>query len=137
MELEIRYLESIRSFYTTNGINYKQNKNGRQYPLVLSKGHFFISNQKDQSSNDSRPFSQDRGRDSTTESEYPYQLCSFFVMPRYGKTLESILQISNFKVSKESLYRLGIRLIDALEHIHIAGFIYNDIKPDNIMFLYG
>jgi serine/threonine protein kinase len=58
-------------------------------------------------------------------------------MPRYGKTLESLLQVSNFQISKESLYRLGIRLIDALEQVHSAGFIYNDLKPDNIMFLYG
>ena len=30
-------------------------------------------------------------------------------------------------------YSLGINLIDILEQIHNAGFVYNDLKPENIM----
>ena len=58
------------------------------------------------------------------------------MMPRYGKTLESLLLKTNFRVSKESIYSLGIKLLDALELIHLAGFVFNDLKPDNIIFSY-
>ena len=58
-------------------------------------------------------------RDAVMETqEYPYQLSAFYVMPRYGKTLESLLLKMNFRVSKESIYSLGIKLLDALELIH-------------------
>lgn len=36
------------------------------------------------------------------------------------------------KFSIQSVCHLGIELVNALEEIHSAGYVYNDLKPDNI-----
>ena len=35
--------------------------------------------------------------------------------------------------SKEQVYSFGIQLINILEKIHRAGFVYNDLKLDNLL----
>ena len=46
--------------------------------------------------------------------EYPYELSAYYVMPRYGKTLENMLLKTGFKISKESIYSLALKLLDIL-----------------------
>ena len=58
-------------------------------------------------------------------------------MPRYGKNLNYSIQSQNFNLSYESVFHLGIQLLDILEMIHNTGFIYNDLKLDNILIGYG
>lgn len=36
--------------------------------------------------------------------------------------------------SKESIYGLGVQLLNLLEGVHYSGYIYNDLKLDNILF---
>ena len=40
------------------------------------------------------------------------------------------------KFSKESILSLGIQLINILEQIHSAGYVYNDLKLDNLMVMH-
>lgn len=58
-------------------------------------------------------------------------------MPRYGKNLNYCLQSWNFQLSHESVFHLSIQLLDILETIHSAGYIYNDLKLDNILLGYN
>jgi len=36
-------------------------------------------------------------------------------------------------ISKTSAYSLGYELLTILEKVHSSGYIYNDLKPDNIL----
>ena len=40
------------------------------------------------------------------------------------------------RFSKESTVSLGIQLLNILEQIHNAGYIYNDLKLDNLMVMH-
>ena len=57
---------------------------------------------------------------------------SYLVMDMYGETISRYSRI--FRCSKVNSVCLLTNLIDQLKHIHTAGFIHNDIKPDNIVF---
>ena len=54
-------------------------------------------------------------------------------MPRYSRTLENYIHKMDYKLSKISVYNIGLQLLRNLETIHAAGFVYNDMKLDNIM----
>ena len=53
-------------------------------------------------------------------------------MDMYGETISHNKHI--FRCDKINSICLLTNLIDQLKHIHMAGFIHNDIKPDNIVF---
>lgn len=77
--------------------------------------------------------------DSNQSSADPqeYKLMSYLVMPRYGINLESLFQCRNNQFSKESTYFLGIQLLNMLQQVHEAGYVYNDLKLDNLLLNYG
>ena len=54
-------------------------------------------------------------------------------MPQYGSTLYDIFEARRGNFSNESVYSLGIQLLNVLEQIHNAGYIFNDLKLDNLM----
>ena len=54
-------------------------------------------------------------------------------MPNYGITLEKYLCNVNYKISFASICHLGVQIIRIFEQIHASGYVYNDLKPDNIM----
>ena len=54
-------------------------------------------------------------------------------MKRYGENLYDIFDNRNGHFSKESIYSLGIQLINILERIHATGYVYNDLKLDNLL----
>ena len=58
-------------------------------------------------------------------------------MSRYGKDLESSFMERDYKVSKESVFSLGFKLINIIEQVHEAGLIYNDLKLANVLVGYG
>lgn len=37
------------------------------------------------------------------------------------------------KFSKASIYHLGLTVLEILEQIHAAGYVYNDLKLDNLL----
>ena len=61
----------------------------------------------------------------------------YFLMPRYGYSLESILLKRKFNLSSASIFHLGLSLLNSLELIHNSGLVYNDLKFDNILVGYG
>lgn len=58
-------------------------------------------------------------------------------MPRLGQNLESFFENCKRKMNKSSAYQLGVHIINIFEQIHSAGYVYNDLKLDNIMTEYG
>ena len=58
-------------------------------------------------------------------------------MPRYGKNLEEILLKRNKALTKSNIFHLALNLLNILELVHSSGFVFNDLKPDNIMIDYG
>jgi serine/threonine protein kinase len=54
-------------------------------------------------------------------------------MPRLGTNLSDYFSLHNYALSKVSIYDLGIQLLKLLEQIHNAGYVYNDLKLDNIL----
>lgn len=58
---------------------------------------------------------------------------SYYVMPKYGRNLDSYFNQFNMSFSHKTIYQLGIRLIDIYERIHESGLTYNDLKLDNIL----
>ena len=67
----------------------------------------------------------------------PEKNFGYFVMPRYGKDLQTFFVTDSKRLSKASIYYLGLALLQTFEQIHLAGYIYNDLKTDNIMINYG
>lgn len=60
-------------------------------------------------------------------------LFSFYVMPKYGKDMETYFTEQGKRLSLSSILRLGIKMIDVLEQVHQSGYIYCDLKLDNIL----
>lgn len=59
---------------------------------------------------------------------------SYMVMPKYGMTLHDLFQARKGQFSGASIYSLGIQLLNIFEQIHTAGFVFNDLKLDNLLF---
>ena len=57
---------------------------------------------------------------------------SYIVTPRNGINLQDLFNEKK-KFSRMLVYSLGIQIINILEQIHSAGFVFNDLKPDNLM----
>ena len=58
---------------------------------------------------------------------------SYLIMPRYGINLFKLFNLRKGKFTNESIYSLGLQLLDILEQIHRAGHVFNDLKLDNMM----
>ena len=41
--------------------------------------------------------------------------------------------MENNSITSESIYSLGIQLLNILEELHSAGIIFNDLKLDNLL----
>ena len=55
------------------------------------------------------------------------------INPRFGTNLETYYFSQNCHLSRISIYSLGIEVISKLRIVHSAGYVYNDVKLDNIM----
>ena len=58
---------------------------------------------------------------------------SFVVMPRYGINVEQYFEATKTNFSKVSAYYIGYALLQLFEQVHRAGYVFNDLKPDNLM----
>ena len=54
-------------------------------------------------------------------------------MPRYGPNLYNIVHNSAQLLSNVSIFHLGLQLLDVLQLIHDSGYVYNDLKFENIV----
>lgn len=55
-------------------------------------------------------------------------------MPRYGENLDNYYLSQGKNLSMKSILHLGMSLIQILEKVHESGFIYGDLKLDNVLF---
>ena len=56
----------------------------------------------------------------------------YLVMERLGNTLQFYQMINRNKFSFKTVNIIGIKLVTLLEQFHSVGYIYNDLKPENI-----
>jgi len=54
-------------------------------------------------------------------------------MDRLGDSLRKAHDKQKGKFSFKTTVKVGIQLISVLEELHQLGYIYNDLKPDNIL----
>ena len=53
------------------------------------------------------------------------------VMELLGPNLERLTKLCGSKLSLKTVLILGLQMIDRIEVLHNAGYIYKDIKPEN------
>ena len=58
---------------------------------------------------------------------------AYFAMPNYGYNLLDFLKFNDGMLAYESIFHLGIKLLDILELMHESGLVYHELKPENIM----
>ena len=58
---------------------------------------------------------------------------SFMIMEKLGKTLEHHFYKRQEAFSLKTVCQIGIKLIEILKQIHDLGYVYNDLKLDNIV----
>lgn len=54
-------------------------------------------------------------------------------MPRYGSNIDYFCQKSNYFLSNQSICDIGRAMLFTLQATHKAGYVYNDLKLDNLM----
>ena len=62
-------------------------------------------------------------------------MLSYVIMARLGQNLESIL--IQGRMNQKSIYGLGIHVVNILQQIHMAGYVHNDLKFDNLLLDYN
>lgn len=58
---------------------------------------------------------------------------NILVMQRMGKSLEDALEEQGGTLGVRAVLAIGVRLLQALRHIHERGMIHRDLKPQNMM----
>ena len=58
---------------------------------------------------------------------------NILVMQRMGKSLEDVLEENGGQLDARTVLALGVRLLQALQHVHEKGMIHRDLKPQNMM----
>ena len=55
------------------------------------------------------------------------------IMDKFGDSLREIVDLFNNKFTVHTVLQIGLQLVSILENMHKLCFIYNDLKPDNIL----
>ena len=53
-------------------------------------------------------------------------------MERVGNTLDKIFQRQGYQFSYKTIHQIGIQLVELFQQFHKTGWVYNDLKLDNI-----
>jgi serine/threonine protein kinase len=61
------------------------------------------------------------------------EICSYYIMPKLGVEVEQYFHSMNKSLSTKSCLRLAIETLTTLEKVHESGYIYGDLKLDNIL----
>lgn len=64
-------------------------------------------------------------------------IIAWVIMPRYGANLELYSEKMKNKMSRMSILDIGLAMLTNLEATHSAGYVFNDLKLDNLMLGYG
>ena len=70
--------------------------------------------------------------DSNLEMKHS-QVHKYLIMPNYGETLHYHMKTISSSNLSSSILSIGKQLLEALQAAHKAGYVHNDIKPDNIL----
>ena len=54
-------------------------------------------------------------------------------MPKYEHSLEKLIEEIEAQKQVDFIFDVARQLINCLRVVHEAGYVYNDLKPDNIM----
>jgi serine/threonine protein kinase len=68
-----------------------------------------------------------------TDKPQEEAMMAYMIMPRYGHNLDFFFEKRNNTISKSNALAIGLAAIDMLQSVHAAGYIYNDLKLDNLM----
>ena len=58
---------------------------------------------------------------------------SYIIMPRLGENLDYYFEAMRCTIPEASVYSLGIKILTLLECVHETGYVFNDLKLDNLM----
>lgn len=58
---------------------------------------------------------------------------NYVVYTRLGMNIEQLMQSRAGGFTKKQIYSFGIQVLNILEKIHNAGYVYNDLKLDNVL----
>lgn len=61
------------------------------------------------------------------------QVWSYFVQEKYGKTLEDYLYARNQPFTEKTTIQLGLQIFDRIREVHEAGYLYCDLKLNNVL----
>lgn len=61
----------------------------------------------------------------------------FIILPRFGKSIGHFINYEYRAFLPQTIYRLTLQILDALEYIHKRNYIHGDLKADNILLGYG
>ena len=76
-------------------------------------------------------FTHRKSEDSDPRDDIKY---NFYLMPNYGQLNLQQFSMNHLQNLDElSILELGLKVFDALRLVHKAGYVYNDLKYDNIM----
>jgi HKD family nuclease len=54
-------------------------------------------------------------------------------MRKYGVSLAKIYNLMNQKLSTKSILMIGVKVLEILEKVHTAGYVYNNLNLQNIV----
>lgn len=54
-------------------------------------------------------------------------------MERLGDSLNTFIKKFDNKLSLTTIIHIAIQLVNCIKKIHDYGYVYNDLKPDNIL----
>lgn len=60
-------------------------------------------------------------------------LMAWFIMPRYRVNLVNYFEKMDHKISQTSIHQIGKDILTNLEVVHEAGYVFNDLKLQNLM----
>ena len=110
----------------------KISENCKQFSVEIHQmKKIFQQNKLDGQS--STPEVIDYGLVNLVEEDKVEKMMAYVIMPRYGVNLDEYFVKIDQNFSRESILDLALRLLSILEDIHAAGYVYNDLKLDNIM----
>ena len=66
-------------------------------------------------------------------SDINSKIYMYFIMPHLGANLDQLFKGRGQQFTPNSIYSLGIQLLNIHQQVHSAGFVFNDLKLDNLM----
>jgi len=105
----------IKSLLRINKNKYFISKDEKFIPKVYSYGSFFH-------------------RKSELESPKLDKELFYYVMPKYGtKDMDQYAEKMSFKFTDSEILGFAVKILESLKMVHKAGYVYNDLKLDNIV----